>query len=121
LIVFGADAEVDRTLFAALDLQSDGLALRCNVPDDMKHEGRPLAGLLLLHAQSTLHDHLAQRASLSVRTLWRESEAEGGQSASRSHRHRGPDWWAPKGTPADVLDELHTPAQKELEDPKLKA
>jgi tripartite-type tricarboxylate transporter receptor subunit TctC len=28
---------------------------------------------------------------------------------------------APKGTPADVLDKLHTVAQKALEDPKLKA
>src|SRR5579862_111435 len=26
--------------------------------------------------------------------------------ASPSHSHRGPDWWAPTGTPADVLNKL---------------
>src|SRR5215470_7555778 len=52
--VFSPNTEVDRTLFAAFDLQPDCFAARFNVAYDVNHKRPTLAERLLMGAQSDL-------------------------------------------------------------------
>jgi hypothetical protein len=49
--VFSANAEADRTLLTALDLQPDGFAARRNIAYDLKHQRSILARRLLMGGQ----------------------------------------------------------------------